>query len=155
MAQRIDMALLDRLAVAVDTAAEAEVLAAVRARLDEIHTHLEALPLHIDNQDFGPNTIGIDRGERPLAMIWGRWALQPLGGGFLTSKQRLDVTALLPDIAAHREDVATGVFREDIDLADQCRALEWYEWRLAYKAALALLPGIVDNLDKARSARAA
>jgi len=155
MPQRIDTALFDRLAIAVDTAAEAEVVATVRARLDEIRTHLEALPLHIDNQDLDPSAIGMDHKDRPLTMIWGRWALQPLGAGILTSKHRVDVAALLPDLAAKREDIDTGVCPEDIELADQCRALESYEWRLSCKAALALLPDIIDNLDTTRSARAA
>jgi hypothetical protein len=155
MPQRIDTALLDRLAVAVDMTAEAEALEAVRGRLDEIRAHLEALPLHIDNQDFDRTTTVIDEQHRPLAMIWGRWALQPLGGGLMTSKHRVDVAALLPDLATHREDIATDVCPEDVELAGQCRELESYDARLACKAALALLPDIIDNLDTTRSARAA
>jgi len=151
LGDRIDERLLDRVEVAVDTAEEANAVAALRVKLPVLRERLAALPLCIDNPDVGQPLSAADLDDQPLLPFWGRWTLEPLGGTSLSTICECDTLGLLPQLAGRRRDLGGSVYKEDIDLAGYCRSLENEDARARYKAALGTLASIVDNLATTRT----
>ena len=146
-----DERLLERLTLAVDTDDEAHNLDAFCAALPAIAQRLEALPPVIDNRDITQNTSTVDGDGQPRCMIWGRWALEPLGGTIMTNTMNLDPAAELPNLAQRRRD-CRGIDPADVELARRCRLLEVRDQRGLHKAALQSVAEVVAQHTAARPA---
>lgn len=147
LSQRLDGRLLARLRVAVDSDDEAAALQRFEQELPAIAERLENLPLCIDNRDLNRNTCGLDPDGQPLAMVWGRWSLEPLGATLFTHIQNIDVGEMLPALAAARADIHADTNLQDIELARLCRLVEFHDERFSWKAAIRVSNEIVALLD--------
>jgi hypothetical protein len=145
----LDDRLPDRLDVAVDTRSEQEWLEAFRAGVrQELAQALRALPLTLDTRDLAPAACGMTPDDRPLAMIWGRWSLEPFGAGRLVQQEKIDPAAWLPTLAERRPALAgPRVTPDRLELARLCVLLEAADTAGNYKAALHRVGDIVTRLS--------
>ena len=127
--------LLDRIEIAVDTDDEERALADFRDFRHYLAERLRALPLVIDNRDLGAATCSLSTDGEPLAMIWGRWTLEPFGGGRIIQQEKLDLQHWLPRLAEVRPALGQ-VHAADLELAYCARRLELRDGEGNYKAAL-------------------
>jgi hypothetical protein len=155
MHHRLSNTLIDRLIVAVDSDEEAGTLSRFRDVLPAIHTRLQSLPLYVYNPDLSHRNTVIAGDDEVLAMTWGRWSLEPLGGGPNDLGQEDQLVALLPLLRTLRTDLPATLMAEDIRLSGHCRDLEVQIGKQQYKAALHSVEQILHNHDALHATRAA
>lgn len=145
----LDDRLPDRLDVAVDTREEEQWLEAFRGTVrEQLAEALRVLPLTLDTRDLAPAACGMTPDERPLAMIWGRWSLEPFGAGRLVQQEKLDLATWLPALAERRPALGgPQVTAERLELAQTCVLLEAADAAGNYKAALHLVGDLVSRIS--------
>ena len=143
--QRLDDDKIGRLQVAVDDDEEAEVLARLQALMPALREQVRALPLYIYNPDLGAATTVRTGTDGIRIMRWGRWALEPVGGGYQDLQQQSELIDFLPTLASARSDVDADFTADHVRLAGRVRVLEYNIGRENFKTALANARQIIEN----------
>jgi hypothetical protein len=149
--QRLSDTLIDRLIVAVDSDQEAETLCQLRAALPDIRARLRVIPLYVYNPDLSHRTTAIACDDEVLAITWGRWSLEPLGGGPNDRGQEDQLVEMLPLLRTLRTDIPDTLAADDIRISGHCRDMEFQIGREQYKAALHLAEQILQSLAALQS----
>lgn len=135
---RLTHDVLDRLAVAADSAAESAALETLRSRLPEVCARLESLPLHIFNPDISRPYVAEVRPGEFRVMTWAHWAIEPVGAGIPRELARTALPELVQQVNLRRRDLARELTLQDVEFAELCWNFERAVERDQYKNALAI-----------------
>lgn len=128
--------LLERLVVAIDSAAEAAALDSLRSRLPDVRARLERLPVHVFNPDINKANLAEIRPGEFRAMTWTRWAIEPMGVGIPKELARGALPELVKQVNLRRRGLERELTLQDLEFADLCWNFERAIERDQYKSAL-------------------
>lgn len=145
--QRLDAAWFERLAVAASGKDSGRV-SFLAASIDRMREHLKNLPAAIMSPDQMPGHLLVDEKNAPVLLNWGRWALEPLGSGWLAGLKDLEgLDEALVRARSERVELA-DVADAAVSLAALLHALEQLINRQRLTKALALVPQIIECVER-------
>lgn len=146
--QRLTVAQIERMRVAVDNEADDSMILRLVEALPALQDRLARLPVYVYNPNFWSPTSVLDLNGGLLVTDWWNWSVEPLGGG-KNHRAELDVLIeYLPELKRLRSDVPADLTADDVRLA--CEA-QFFEEQLSadrFKGALATAGSIIALLKK-------
>ena len=79
---RLDMSMLDRLNIVVNTGDQRAVADLFRAELEPLQAFLKNMPESLVNSEATRQNIFMDANGEPLSINWGRWTVEPVGSSW-------------------------------------------------------------------------
>jgi hypothetical protein len=145
--RRIDRRLFSRLLLPAGQPGQRDAVMALDAAWDDICAILQSLPLVIINPELNAETLRYDPEDRPLALHWGRWSLDPLGSAWPANDKGLtDLEAALEAAVANgHRGALKKVSAAQARLAARAHLLEQLLTRQQYSQALDLIPLLLDD----------
>lgn len=136
---------VSRVEVAIDTEAEAEVLAKFKSVVADLIRYLSKLPVYIYNPDIRPGNVIKEANDGGfLVMTWTRWQILPLGAAISSRYKPQQLEEALLAVRENRRDVADTFSVEDMSCANLCYELERAIRTERYKAALDIMHQLLD-----------
>ena len=143
--ERLTAEVISRIALAVSTRRDAAILRAFEVALPPICSALSKMPLHISNSDLFQSNTAIAADGRISVMVWGRWALEPIGMSWPRGSEQAKLPDMIARVRERREDASETLTLDSLRLVNSCYKLESDISRNQYEAALRSLPTILRN----------
>lgn len=134
-----------KLDLAVETEKQAATLHSFDKALPAICDVLSRMPLYIFNRDMLRSNTAANKDGRVSMMLWGRWALEPVGAYLPGMLKKDQLSAILDRVGQRRPKFSNTLSPDHVALAATCRQLELAIGEANYEAALHILSEIVDN----------
>lgn len=150
--QKLTPEFVRRIEFALRNDAERDAFQAFLEHLPRVRDRLQGIPLAISIADFHPRSTMENEPGLPLLMYWGRWSLEPLGGGLMFPLDATSAMQVLDEIRALRSDVSAGLTSRDLQLAQLVQQLVTQIERAHYGQALDALVEIEGALREERAA---
>lgn len=113
----------------------------------DIKACLGAMPLAIITPELSPDALWRDSQDRVWASQWGRWSLEPIGGGWSVSDKNLRLLpAIFEQAQQLRPDLRTTTVKHT-ELAALMFAFDKACQRQAYRTAIELIEPILSAYD--------
>ncbi|MPT21138.1 MAG: hypothetical protein E2579_25945 [Pseudomonas sp.] len=153
--QRLDLQVLANLEMAVDSSDDQDLFAQLLAAHPRIISTLQELPLYIHVPDIRGADLYWHPDGKAYFLNWTRWALEPLGAGWLVLEYWFNELAAVFERAKAASPELSQYPLEQVELAALCFALDQHCQRRQYRQALALTPQILERLEalESRSAK--
>lgn len=153
--QRLDIQALNGLEVAVNGSDDQNIFEQLLAAYPRIVSRLQELPLYIHVPDIQPADLYQHPDGMAYFLNWTRWALEPLGAGWLVLGYWFNELAAVFENAKVASPELSEYPLEQVELAALCFALDQHCQRRQYRQALALAPKILERLEalESRSAK--
>lgn len=142
---RLSRQLCERLWIGVDNTNDANLVKWWLSCLPSITRALREQPLALYNPDVSPSNV-IDDPDEPLALSWGRWALEPLGVAMARYGIANDGAQYFERLKSTRADLSGRCWAGDVQLGVECHALEQAIAKEHYKVGLSTVAGILEML---------
>lgn len=110
-------------------------------------SRLRELPLYIHVPDIQPADLYHHADGRVFFLNWTRWALEPLGAGWLVFGGWFNELAVVLENAKTANPRLSDYPLVQVELAALCFALDQHCQRQQYSQALALVPQILERLE--------
>lgn len=137
--QKLTKEFVERVDVALRDENDRNVLASFTANLGDLRARLDKMPFAIGNSDFNRASTMADGENLPLFMYWGRWSLEPLGGGVMSSLNVNELETVLDAVRERRADIAKTLTTDDLRVAGQVQDLVAQIERGSYAAAIEII----------------
>ena len=145
--QRLNMQVLSGLEVAVENCNDQALFEKMLAAYPAMVSKLQELPLYIHVPDIQPADLYHHSNGNVYFLNWTRWALEPLGAGWLVVGYWFNELAAVFESAKAASPELDKFSLEQVELAALCFALDQYCQRRLYRQALALAPKILERLE--------
>jgi len=138
MWRRLEVELIERLRIAVETKQETKALNQFIAGLDNIRVKLSQMPLYIANTEMrGSNAVfQTESKESNMLMFWGRWEVVPVGYYLPKSVSAGMIDEALKIVAKDRHRNKSTLKEIDIYHVNVLANIEQDIYRLNYRSAL-------------------
>lgn len=145
--QRLDLQMLGNLEMAVVSSSDEKIFKQLLDNYPKMVSRLQELPLYIHVPDIQPADLYHHADGRVFFLNWTRWALEPLGAGWLVVGYWFnELAAVLESAKAASPDLSRYPL-EHVELAALCFALDQHCQRQQYSQALVLAPKILERLE--------
>jgi len=134
-----------KLELAVETDKQAATLHSFDKALPAICDVLSRMPLYIFNRDMMRSNTAAQKDGSVSIMLWGRWALEPIGAYLPGMLGKDQLSAILDRVGQRRPKFSDMLSFDHVQLAAACRQLELAIAETNYEAALHILSTIVRN----------
>lgn len=135
---------VSRVAVAVDTERESEILKEFVEVMPFYLKYLSRLPVYIYNPDVRQGNVVISENEKDFLIItWARWKILPLGAAFPKRLKGEQLESALSTVRTKRRDVGDDFTVKDVNCANLGYELERAIRSERYKAALEIMSNIL------------
>lgn len=153
--QRLDIQALNGLEVAVNGSDDQNIFEQLLAAYPRMVSRLQELPLYIHVPDIQVADLYWHPDGKAYFINWTRWALEPLGAGWLVFGYWFNELAAVFENAKAASPELSEYPLEQVELAALCFALDQHCQRRQYRQALALAPKILERLEalESRSAK--
>ncbi len=153
--QRLDLQVLANLEMAVDGSDDQGLFEQLLAVHPSMISKLQELPLCIHVPDIQVADLYWHPDGKAYFLNWTRWALEPLGAGWLVLGYWFNELAAVFENAKAASPELSEYPLEQVELAALCFALDQHCQRRQYRQALALAPKILERLEalESRSAK--
>jgi len=145
--QRLDMQALNGLEVAVNGSDDQNIFDQLLVVYPRLVSRLRELPLCIHVPDIQPADLYLHPDGEAFFLNWTRWALEPLGAGWLVFGYWFNELSAVFENAKTASPELSGYSLEQVELAALCFALDQHCQRRQYCQALALAPKILERLE--------
>lgn len=141
---RLSQDFIERVSVAVDSAAEKDLFHGFMERRRDIISVLSKIPLFIYNPDLNrDNVVQCDGGY--LVMSWGRWKLEPIGIGMPPHATQENLENYIDSLVKKQDLKDRTEAINSLFLVDGCHKLEIAIARERYKKALSHMQEILKS----------
>ncbi len=145
--QRLDLQALSNLELAVASSNDQKIFKQLLDVYPLMISRLRELPLYIHVPDIQPADLYHHADGRVFFINWTRWALEPLGAGWLIFGIWFNELAAVFESAKAACPELSDYPLEHVELAALCFALDQHCQRQQYSQALALAPQILERLE--------
>lgn len=145
--QRLDLQVLSNLELAVDSSSDQKIFKQLLEVYPLMISRLRELPLYIHVPDIQPADLYHHADGRVFFLNWTRWALEPLGAGWLVFGGWFNELAFVLENAKTANPRLSDYPLVQVELAALCFALDQHCQRQQYSQALALVPQILERLE--------
>ena len=141
--QRVNAHMAERLTLAVTDQRTSDLVEAFGRRLMKIQAQLQSSPLVVVNPDLNVDTLFIANEGSVVAAHWGRWSIEPMGFGWPTQENALNVIVQ----SVMRDNDLPLTSPDTLKLAALMAAFERFYVKQQYQSAIDLLPDIFSCLS--------
>lgn len=145
--QRLDLQALSNLELAVASSNDQKIFKQLLDVYPLMISRLRELPLYIHVPDIQPADLYHHADGRVFFINWTRWALEPIGAGWLIFGIWFNELAVVFEGAKSACPALSDYHLEHVELAALCFALDQHCQRQQYSQALALAPQILERLE--------
>jgi hypothetical protein len=145
---RLTADLIERLAVAADSAAESSLIESLLMRLPELRARLVRIPLCVFNPDINQANVAEIRPGEICVMTWIHWAIEPVGAGMPEELPHSRLPDIVRRVNLNRKGLESPLGLQDIELAGACWKFEVEMNGGQYKAALKTAEHIIAGLSR-------
>lgn len=145
LSERLSDRVVARLGVAVDTAQEATTFKVFCRLAYFVRDCLDKLPHYVYNPEIMLANVFVDDRGEPLVMTWGKWSVEPIGGGLAVNTSQQTLEAFARGIRDRRSSVYSHIGADHLRFALLCWHIERNISANLLKNALGLVHNLLEH----------